>query len=198
VRILYRLVCALRKTVRNIFLKLRYGKRIVFGSWRLWQYSIKRGFRLVPMYDLETGSRKLTLFLERHVRIEDDVMIKGSAEVRIAERVLIGSRCVIGSNSGIIIGANCLLAENISIRDSDHVFHSRETPIMLQGVSSLPVTINDDVWIGYGAVITKGVTLEKGCVIGANAVVTRSMPEYSVCAGSPARIINTRGNGPDR
>ena len=56
-------------------------------------------------------------------------------------------------------------------------------------MSTRPVTIEDDVWIGANAVILPGVTLGKHSVVAAGSVVSRSVPPYSVCAGSPAKVI---------
>ena len=58
-----------------------------------------------------------------------------------------------------------------------------------QGVTTLPVIIEDDVWVGANAVILPGVTLGKHCVVAAGSVVSRPIPAYTVCAGSPARVI---------
>lgn len=55
-----------------------------------------------------------------------------------------------------------------------------------------PVVIEDDVWIGLRVTILPGVTIGKGSVIGASAVVTKSVPPYSVVAGNPAKIVKTR------
>lgn len=59
------------------------------------------------------------------------------------------------------------------------------------GVSTSPITINDDVWIGANAVIAAGVTIGKHCVIGAGSVVTKDVPDYSVAVGNPAKVIKT-------
>jgi len=55
-----------------------------------------------------------------------------------------------------------------------------------------PITVQDDVWIGYGAMILSGVTLHQGCVIGAGAVVTRDVPPYAIVAGNPAIVVKYR------
>jgi maltose O-acetyltransferase len=56
----------------------------------------------------------------------------------------------------------------------------------------LPIVIQDNVWIGAGAKVLGGVTIHKGAVIGANAVVTRDIPENAIVAGVPARVIRFR------
>ena len=61
-----------------------------------------------------------------------------------------------------------------------------------QGIHTSPIIIEDDVWVGYGAVITKGVTISKGAIIGANAVVTKDVPKYAIVGGVPAKIIKYR------
>ncbi|MDL2305398.1 acyltransferase, partial [Bacteroides sp. OttesenSCG-928-D19] len=71
----------------------------------------------------------------------------------------------------------------------NHNFEDVNIPIDEQGVDTLPVVIEDDVWIGANAVILPGVTVGKHSVIAAGSVVSRSVPPYSVCAGIPAKVI---------
>jgi acetyltransferase-like isoleucine patch superfamily enzyme len=65
-------------------------------------------------------------------------------------------------------------------------------PVFARPAVPLPIVIEDDVWIGAGAVIMPGIRLRRGTVVGANAVVTRDTEEYSVMIGVPARKIRTR------
>jgi acetyltransferase-like isoleucine patch superfamily enzyme len=66
-------------------------------------------------------------------------------------------------------------------------------PIRTQGIQNDGgVTISDDVWLGGNVTALGGVTLEKGCVVGAGAVVTKSMPAYAICKGVPAKVIGSR------
>jgi acetyltransferase-like isoleucine patch superfamily enzyme len=61
-----------------------------------------------------------------------------------------------------------------------------------QGIITTPIVIEDDVWIGHGAVILKGVTLGQGSIIAASAVVTKDVSPYSIVGGIPAKIIGSR------
>lgn len=58
--------------------------------------------------------------------------------------------------------------------------------------TSVLTTIEDDCWIGWGTVITQGVTIGKGCIVGANSVVTKDLPPYSIAVGAPAKVIKSR------
>lgn len=108
------------------------------------------------------------------------------------------SDCLI---SGVVsIGAGCLFAKNVTILSSTHVIHGggtireNDAAARLQAGHGLytPVVIGDDCWLGSNSVILPGVTLATGTVVGANAVVTKCFPAYSIIAGVPARQIGSR------
>lgn len=105
----------------------------------------------------------------------------------------IGDYTRIGLGNTIIgpaeIGNHVNLAQNVTVTGLNHNFENAEIPIDQQGVSTNKVTIEDDVWVGANAVILPGVTLGKHCVVAAGSVVSRSIPSYTVCAGSPAKVI---------
>ena len=144
-RIIKRIFRGAFRITRNIFLKIKYRDRLTFKDLKLWQYTIKKGFMLEPILEEERGKR-LIVFLGNHVRIQDDVLIKGSAHVILGKRTLVGRRCIIGSNVGVTIKKDTLLAENVSIRDSDHVYQKRSRKIREQGIESAPIIIEEDVW----------------------------------------------------
>ena len=75
---------------------------------------------------------------------------------------------------------------------ANQVFRDPDRPIHGQGIEFGPIVIEDYVWIGGRANIMAGVTIGKGSVIGAGAVVTRDIPPYSVAVGVPAKVIKTR------
>jgi acetyltransferase-like isoleucine patch superfamily enzyme len=71
----------------------------------------------------------------------------------------------------------------------NHVFSDASRPIMDQGITAAGIRIDDDCWIGAGAIVLDGVTIGRGSCIGAGAVVTRSIPAHSLAVGTPARVI---------
>lgn len=107
--------------------------------------------------------------------------------------LIIGDYTRIGLGNTIIgpatIGHHVNLAQNVTVTGLNHNYQDADKRIDEQGVSTRPVTIEDDVWVGANAVILPGVTLGKHSVVAAGSVVSRSVPPYSVCAGSPAKAI---------
>jgi acetyltransferase-like isoleucine patch superfamily enzyme len=107
--------------------------------------------------------------------------------------VLIGDHTRIGLHNTIIgpvkIGNHVNLAQGITVTALNHNFDDTEKRIDEQGVSTNPVTIEDDVWIGANAVILPGVTIGNHCVVAAGAVVTKDVPPHSLMAGVPAKVI---------
>lgn len=138
------------------------------------------------------GGKGLTIEAGSNVRFHDFCIIQGSSRIKIGNNSFIGQFSVIGCNESIYIGKDVMIAQSVSIRDTDHVFSSLDIPMSEQGISTSPVIIEDDVWIGHGAVITKGVRIGKGAVIGANAVVTKDVPENAIVGGVPAKVIKFR------
>ena len=107
--------------------------------------------------------------------------------------VVIGDHTRIGIHNTIIgpvtIGNHVNLAQGITVTALNHNFDDPRQRIDQQGVSTRPVIIADDVWIGANAVVLPGVTVGSHSVIAAGAVVTRSVPPCSVVAGVPAKVI---------
>ena len=107
--------------------------------------------------------------------------------------VLIGNHTRIGIHNTIIgpvtIGNHVNLAQGIVITALNHNFKDTTMRIDEQGISTNPVTIGDDVWIGANAVILPGVTIGKHVVIAAGAVVAKDVPNNSVVGGVPAKIL---------
>jgi acetyltransferase-like isoleucine patch superfamily enzyme len=111
--------------------------------------------------------------------------------IKIGDRVFIGLACEFVCNSGITIGNDCLIASKTVFNDTGHEY-LKHSNINKQPVSTKKITIEDDVWIGTSSIILQGVTIGKGAIIGAGSVVNKSIPEYEVWAGVPARFIKKR------
>ena len=87
----------------------------------------------------------------------------------------------------ITFGDNCQLGPNVAVYTAGHPLHpdSRNSGYEY----GIDVTIGDNVWIGGSSVILPGVTIGSNSVIGAGSVVTKDIPEWSLAAGNPARVI---------
>ena len=140
--------------------------------------------------------------LGERVWIAADVEIQTDSEVQIREGTSVQRRCTI--NGSTRLGRDCILAPGVFISSGTHPFRAiphlniREQERRLSsdalGMAMLdrPIWIQDDCWLGTNAVVCPGVTIGKGSVVGANAVVTHDVPPYSVVAGCPARVIGKR------
>ena len=111
--------------------------------------------------------------------------------------VIIGDQTRIGLHNTIIgpvtIGSHVNLAQGITVTALNHNFEDATKRIDEQGVSTKPVVINDDVWIGANAVILPGVTIGRHSVVAAGAVVTKDVPENTVVGGVPAKVMSVIG-----
>ena len=116
--------------------------------------------------------------------------------VRFSRRISMGNNSGIGDGayfSGEIeIGNNVMMAPNVSFIAMNHVYDDVTIPIGEQGRIEEKIIVEDDAWLGYRCVILSGVTIGKGSIVAAGAVVTKDVPEYSVVGGVPAKIIKTR------
>ncbi|AZN65674.1 acetyltransferase [Acinetobacter johnsonii] len=92
----------------------------------------------------------------------------------------------------ILIEDYVLIGSGVHIYVSNHNYLSTETPIYFQGHSIVePVKLSEGCWIGANCIILPGVTIGKNSVVGAGSIVTKSIPDFSVAVGSPAKVIRT-------
>lgn len=113
--------------------------------------------------------------------------------ISIGDNVNFETDCHVSAIGRIFIGNNVLLASYVAILDHNHVavdYSDLEIPVMERQLSTKgDISIEDNVWIGEHSVILSGVTIGKNSIIGANSVVTKSIPENCMAAGVPAEVI---------
>lgn len=153
---------------------------------------LDRDVRLRPMDETTTVSLGDGVQIDRGTDLKVHYGTRG--EIRIGDRTIIGPYCFL-SGASIYIGAQCLIAPQVGIFANNHEFSDPTRYIRQQGHSYKGVAIGDDCWIGTGAKILDGVHIGQGCVIGAGAIVSKSLPPYSIAVGVPAKIVGTRKEG---
>jgi acetyltransferase-like isoleucine patch superfamily enzyme len=111
---------------------------------------------------------------------------------RIGAHSFIGSNCRLASWD-LTIGNYVMLAGSVAVVGGDHRFDRVGTPMIHAGLADpRPVRIEDDVWIGHGAIILHGITIGEGAVVAAGSIVTRDVAPYTIVAGGPARPLRAR------
>jgi acetyltransferase-like isoleucine patch superfamily enzyme len=111
--------------------------------------------------------------------------------VEIGDGTYIGPRSTLGAAAPLIIGNRCQVGANVSFIAESHLFAAGRE-IYGQGVSRRGISVGDDCWIGNNVIILDGVEIGEGTVIGAGAVVTKSIPPKCIAVGMPARVIRSR------
>ena len=116
--------------------------------------------------------------------------------LQIGSNVQINDSVHIGAIERVIIGDNVLIASRVFISDHNHgdyqtqdSLSAPDVPPIKRPLSSRPVSIGNNVWLGEQVCVLPGVTIGDGSIIGANAVVTQDIPPNSVAVGNPARVI---------
>ena len=172
----------LRLLVRLGWLKLRFRKRLQTD-----------GLAFVgPGVSLEIG-RNARVVLGRWSWIGHGSKIRAhEGEVRIGAKTVLGQECTISAYQHVSIGRECILADRVMLIDFDHGVVEVERPIRLQGIYKRDVRVGNNVWIGYGACLLRGVTVGDNAIVGTSSVVTKAVPANAVVGGVPARLLRMR------
>ena len=165
--------------------------RIFFRKARL----IKIPFDIRGRKYIDLGNN-LTLGRGCRFEVYPHLMVpNGGKKLIFGRNVVINDYVHITALSSVRIGDNVLMASHIYISDCQHGIYEGEkcstpdTPPMKREYLIDKVSIEDNVWIGEHVSVLPGVTIGKGAIIGANSVVTKSIPSYCIAIGSPAKAI---------
>jgi acetyltransferase-like isoleucine patch superfamily enzyme len=122
--------------------------------------------------------------------VTDNEVQEFEPEIRIGNRVSATGYLIIGAVELVEIGDDALLASNIFISDNQHGHLDAVRPYKYQPLDRIaPVTVGRGCWIGQNVVILPGVSIGEMSIVGANSVVTKSIPPRSVAVGAPARVL---------
>jgi len=188
----------LRFLARNQMLTPRYVRLFWRYLWRRlltpagWRWRSDGPFFLGKELELKIEPRGEIRF-GRFAWIGDGTKIRcHEGAVEIGEKTVMGQECTISAYQRVRIGSECVIADRAMFIDFDHGIVEVERPIRLQGIYKRDVEVGNNVWIGYGACILRGVSIGDNSVIGTNSVVTKDVPANAVVGGIPARIIRMR------
>lgn len=167
-------------------------------AWYLWTqtiYSIsfgKIGKRSLIYKPIQIDGRK-GIYIDDDVYISQNAWLMGngksSESLHIESGTTIGHYAHIIAMESVTIEKNVLIADKVFISDCTHRYEDMDKPIKQQSIEILsPVVIGEDSWLGENVCVC-GANIGKHCVIGANSVVSRDIPDYCVAVGSPAKII---------
>jgi acetyltransferase-like isoleucine patch superfamily enzyme len=178
------------------------GRGIILGKGIVLRHpgKISIGHRVaIDDYTLldASGAGEEGIALGDDIIISRNCVIQGkSGPVAIGEKTDIGCNTIISSTNGIHIGRSVLIAGNCYIGGGRYYSRRPGPPMIEQGLySEGPVNLGDDVWLGAGVIIPDGRRVGNGCIVGAGAVVTKDLPDYSIAYGIPATVRGYRGQG---
>lgn len=173
---------------------------------------ITKARRLTKQYNqtkFEDTIQKDSILSELFAKIGNNVKIDVpfycdyGQHISIGNNVIININCTFVDCNKITIGNNVLIASNVQIYTATHPVNisdrlldnwSYNNPHAFFNTYALPVTIEDNVWIGGGVIILPGVTIGKNSVIGAGSVVNKSIPPNSLAVGNPCKVIRKINN----
>jgi acetyltransferase-like isoleucine patch superfamily enzyme len=160
-----------------------------------WELASRQAFARWPLHgNVLEMLREGRLEIGPHVLFEPDVWLTAPApgRIRIGGGTFLNLGVQVAAVELVEIGAHCMFANGCFVTDGNHRFVDPVKPVPWQGFTTKgPTRIGDNVWCGAHVVITSGVTVGERCVIGANSVVTRDLPPFSIAAGAPAKVLQT-------
>ena len=136
--------------------------------------------------------KTLAIDIGNNVSIHPGVFLLNPEKLVIGDNVSIHPLCYIDASGEIVIGNDVSIAHGVTILSTSHGYTQLDIPIKDQKITASKTTISDDIWIGAKATILNGTNIGNGSVIAASAVVTTDVPQNSVVAGVPSKVIKKR------
>lgn len=129
----------------------------------------------------------------KNLRVSDKVRINDPDNVTVGDNCYLGTGVELTAwSERITLGNNVMVAAGVRMITRKHGFNDLERPMKEQGYTQNSITIENDVWIGFNAVILPGVTIGSGSIVGAGAVVTKNVEPFTIIGGVPAKVIRKR------
>jgi len=142
------------------------------------------------------GAKRLTIGHGAQIMPQAMIVVHGSGRMEIGERTTISMYSRVAALGYVKIGNNVAMGPHVFIADYNHKYRDINRPIKFQGNAFTPmpdgqpnIQIGDDAWLETNVVVVGNIRIGKHSVIGANSVVTKDIPDYSVAVGSPAKVI---------
>lgn len=158
---------------------------------RIGDVRLGRGVKLQKGVVLDAGFGGTIRLADRVSLCLGTSLATAGGDIEFGEGAFTNSYCVVLAAGPVRIGKGVLFGPHVVVAAGNHSFEGNR-PVAEQPLTGVGVTIEDEAWICAHATITDGVTIGKGTVVAAGAVVTRDTPPYSIVAGVPARVVRYR------
>ncbi|MFZ1758276.1 MAG: acyltransferase [Streptococcus suis] len=181
--------------IKKLYKYRKFTRGSIFGAGTIFDYSANC---------INCSGDKKAIVIGDNCLIRGILKVVGNGEIHIGNNTYLGGASVIGAVENVFIGNDVIISTDVHIYDNNN---HPTSPVKRVAMSECgdyfgpkwqwtesdhaSITIMDNVWIGERATILKGVTIGKGAVVGCNSVVTHDVPEYSVVAGNPAKVVKT-------
>ncbi|MGQ9524315.1 MAG: DapH/DapD/GlmU-related protein [Armatimonadota bacterium] len=117
-----------------------------------------------------------------------------NGDITVGDNTMLSFNCEVFSGSTVSIGRNCEIAAYTYLIGGDHAYSRSDVPVAEQGLVSRGISVGDNVWLGAGVKVLDGVSIGRDAIVGAGAVVTQDLPDFSVAVGVPARVVKLRSH----
>ncbi|WNQ13537.1 2,3,4,5-tetrahydropyridine-2,6-dicarboxylate N-acetyltransferase [Paenibacillus aurantius] len=171
------------------------GSGVLFGDWKDIQAVLEANQGAVEDYVVENDRRNSAVPLldlkNINARIEPGAFIREKVAIGNNAIIMMGAVINIGVSigEGTMIDMGAILGGRVQVGKMCHIGAGAVLAGVIEPPSAQPVIVEDDVLVGANAVVLEGVRIGQGSVVAAGAIVTQDVPEYSVVAGAPARVI---------